>query len=129
MLIQGVDFPEALYWAQSDGGLVVLTGAGVLNPPPSSLPLFAGLAAKIGESSAVDKREGEPDDRYLGSLKAVGVHVHEPAARILINEQTKPNALHRDLIKLFPSAERLRLVTTNFDLVTIHKRNLGSFSL
>src|SRR6266705_5607698 len=115
MLIKGIDFPESLLRAQLSGGLVVFAGAGVSNPPPSSLPLFSGLAAQIGEGTGIGKNLDEPEDRYLGRLKKAGVDVHQSATRILLNDTTKPHDLHRLLLQLFPSPLRVRLVTTNFD--------------
>jgi len=69
MLIKGMDFPEELLRAQSTGELVVFCGAGVSNPPPSALPLFADLAAIIGHGSGLKKDPSDPADRYFGSLK------------------------------------------------------------
>ncbi|MGO9199695.1 MAG: hypothetical protein ACLQM8_04040, partial [Limisphaerales bacterium] len=115
VVIKGIDFPEALLRSQEDGELVVFAGAGVSCPPPSSLPLFEQLADQIGGASGVLKLENEPAEHYLGRLKKRGVHVHEAAARILVNDQTKPHELHKLLVQLFPSADRLRIVTTNFD--------------
>ncbi|WP_374681705.1 SIR2 family protein [Accumulibacter sp.] len=34
---------------------------------------------------------------------------------MLSGETTAPTPLHRDLLRLFPAAERLRIVTTNYD--------------
>src|SRR5438552_1198565 len=116
MLIKGIDFPEELLRAQAAGDLVVFAGAGVSMPAPSSLPSFSGLAAQIGSASGLEKEENEPEDRYLGRLKNARVNVHEFAARILVNDQSKPHALHRYLLQLFPTSDKVRLVTTNFDI-------------
>jgi len=115
MLVKGIDLPEILLRAQETGELVVFAGAGVSCPRPSNLPLFDGLAIQIGENSGVNKDEREPADHYLGRLKQKGISVHERAARILVNDITKPHDLHRQLLKLFPSFEKVRVVTTNFD--------------
>ncbi len=115
MLIKGIDFPEELLRAQMAGELVIFAGAGVSNPAPSSLPLFGELATRIGASTGIDREASEPEDRYLGRLKKNGVHVHESAARILVNEQTKPHVLHNLLMQIFPSGDKARVVTTNFD--------------
>ena len=115
MLIKGIDFPEELLRAQGAGELVVFAGAGVSMPAPASLPSFTALAAAIGRGSNLQKDEHEPEDRYLGRLKKAGVHVHEAAARILVNERTKPALLHRYLLQLFLTGHKVRLVTTNFD--------------
>ena len=120
MLIKGIDFPEELLRAQMARELVVFAGAGVSNPPPSALPLFGELADRIGAlSGGARERDAkdmeEPDDRYLGRLKKQGMQVHEAAARILVGPHTKPHELHLLLLKVFPSAGDVRLVTTNFD--------------
>ena len=115
MLINGIDFPETLLRAQAAGELVVFAGAGVSMPPPASLPSFSNLALQIGNSSGLQKDQNEPEDRYLGRLKKRGIKVHESAARIFVNDRTKPHALHRHLLQLFPTADNVRIVTTNFD--------------
>ena len=94
---------------------MIFAGAGVSISPPASLPSFAALAAAIGSGSNLQKVEHEPEDRYLGRLKKAGVHVHDAAAGVLVNEATKPTELHRYLLKLFSAGDRVRLVTTNFD--------------
>jgi SIR2-like domain len=115
MLIKGIDFSEQLLRAQGTGDLVVFAGAGVSMPKPALLPSFAQLAAVIGRESNLQRDQHEPEDRYLGRLKKAGVHVHDAAARILVNEATKPTELHRHLLKLFSAGDKVRLVTTNFD--------------
>jgi hypothetical protein len=115
MLIKGIDIPDYLLRAQAAGDLVIFAGAGVSKPPPTTLPLFGGLAAQIGSGTGVEKEKEDPEDRYLGRLKKNGVRVHEAAARILVNENTKPHDLHRLLLQLFPTADKVRVVTTNFD--------------
>lgn len=115
MLIKGIDVPDDLLRAQAAGELVIFAGAGVSNPPPSSLPLFNGLAAQIGSGTGIQKESDDPEDRYLGRLKKNGVRVHEAAAQILVDENTKPHDLHRLLLQLFPTTDKVRVVTTNFD--------------
>lgn len=115
MLIKGIDFPEALLRAQIAGELVVFAGAGVSHPPPTSLPLFRGLAQLIGQHSGLQMQDSEPEDRYLGRLRKRGVDVHEAAAQILLNPESETHDLHRLLLHIFSSANQVRLVTTNFD--------------
>lgn len=130
MLIKGIDLPEILLRAQEAGELVVFAGAGVSCPPPSNLPLFDGLAEKLGENSGISRDKDEPADHYLGRLKKKGINVHERSARILVNDFTKPHDLHRHLLKLFPSSQGLRVVTTNFDVhfSTVSKELFGENS-
>src|SRR5271169_6058825 len=114
MRIRNVDFPEQLLTSQRHGDLAIFAGAGVSIPPPSNYPDFKELAAKVG-SGVLTRQEGEPIDRFLGQLHDKGIKVHNLVATILTDPLSQPNALHSDLLKLFPSPETVRLVTTNFD--------------
>ncbi|HEV2304200.1 MAG TPA: DUF4020 domain-containing protein [Candidatus Acidoferrales bacterium] len=115
MRIRDVNFPEALLSAQKEDNLVIFAGAGVSMPPPSNYPDFPGLASTVA-SGVLIQREEEPTDRFLGRLRDQGIMVHALVKEILTNPGSEPNSLHVDLLKLFRSAETLRLVTTNFDL-------------
>lgn len=81
--------------------------------PPSSLPDFRSLAEYIadGTGSSVE----EPLDRFLGHLHLRGVPVHKRAAERLSVPESRPKPLHQDLLKIFGTIERVRIVTTNFD--------------
>jgi len=116
MLIKTIDFPLEVLQAQKDGRLVVFAGAGVSMPPPANLPSFSRLAQMIG-AEASPQRNREPDDQYLGRLfdGGKGLQVRDLAARILLNEGTKPTDLHFLLLQIFDPALPIRLVTTNFD--------------
>ena len=83
---------------------------------PSDLPSFEKLACDIALGTGIPHEPKEPIDRYLGRLHHRKVAVHERAAKLLSPEESAPNELHRDLLRLFQTAERIRLVTTNFDL-------------
>jgi hypothetical protein len=115
MRINSVDFPESLFKAQKDGSLVVFAGAGVSIPPPSNFPDFDLLAEQVA-AGVLDREKDEPVDRFLGRLKDKGVEVHEKVTRILSDRNSKFNALHLNLLRLFEEPNKLRLVTTNFDL-------------
>ena len=115
MRINSVDFPDSLFKAQKDGSLVVFAGAGVSIPPPSNFPDFNLLAEQVA-AGVLSKEKDEPVDRFLGRLKDKGVEVHEKVRRILSDRNSKPNALHVDLLRLFEEPNKFRLVTTNFDL-------------
>ena len=115
MRINSVDFPDSLFKAQKDGSLVVFAGAGVSIPPPSNFPDFNSLAEQVA-AGVLSKEKDEPVDRFLGRLKDKGVAIHEKVRRILSDRNSKPNALHVDLLRLFEEPHKLRLVTTNFDL-------------
>lgn len=112
MIFNGVRLPDEIRIALEEGRLVVFAGAGISVPPPSDLPLFNGLASQIcGGKLVAPGRE----DRVLGKLARDGTDVHAAAARILYNENTKPTQLHDEILRLFGTPERVRVVTTNFD--------------
>jgi hypothetical protein len=114
MHFRGIDFPDTLLDAQSEGRLAVFAGAGVSMPPPANYPSFEGLALQIADGT-LRLQKHEPLDRFLGHLKARGTAVHRRAHEILNNPASQPTPLHYELLKLFPSISQLRLVTTNFD--------------
>lgn len=113
MWIGQVDFPREVLDAQRDGNLVIFAGAGVSMADPANCPSFWQLACDIGDEPVPDK-ESRALDRYLGRLHREGVRVHEQAHRIL-GESLEPNPLHKELLRLFPSPDQVKLVTTNFD--------------
>jgi hypothetical protein len=109
-----LDFDDRILDAIKDNQLVVFAGAGVSMGPPSDLDNFWKLAEKIARNTGLTP--DLPLDRFLGVLQHRGVAVHLRAAELLSPEGSAPNDLHRDLIRLFGAADRIKLVTTNFDL-------------
>lgn len=109
-----LEFDDRIIDAIKDGKLVVFAGAGVSMGPPSNLDSFWKLAEKIAQNTGLTPEI--PLDRFLGELQHRGVAVHQRALDLLSPEGSAPNDLHRDLIRLFGSADRIKLVTTNFDL-------------
>lgn len=108
-----IEFDDQILDALRDDSLVVFAGAGVSMGPPSNLPSFWKLACDIAQGSG--KSPSMPLDRFLGELHLANVKVHERAAHFLSLPESAPNALHRDLLRLFRTVDRVRLVTTNFD--------------
>jgi hypothetical protein len=110
-----IEIPEALVNAlrDRDKGLVVFAGAGVSMGEPANLPSFRRLAEQIAEGTGETLQDSEPEDRFLGRLQHVDVHAR--AANILSSGKAAPTLLHRDLLRLFPSVDKVRIVTTNFD--------------
>jgi hypothetical protein len=106
-----VDFPPAILAAQREGKLVVFAGAGVSMPPPSNLPSFWKLAEMLAAGTTSPT---EPLDQFLGCLPPE-LKIHERTRSILSGSASKPNALHRDLLRVFLRPQNVRLVTTNFD--------------
>lgn len=115
MKFGSIDIPQHLLDALKNGNLVVFAGAGVSMGEPANLPDFWELASYIADGTG--KTPDEPFDRFLGKLQHSGVDVHSRAAARLNRVDLELTELHRDLLKLFPSPEKLRLVTTNFDLL------------
>ena len=110
-------FPEPVKSALRDGRLVVFAGAGVSMGEPACLPDFVSLARMIAPGTGESLEDNTPVDRFLGRLKDKGTKVHELAAKALSGEDPAPTALHRDLLRLYSDASRVRIVTTNFDLL------------
>ena len=121
MTVSNIRFPEPLRSALRDGELVVFAGAGVSMGSPACLPDFTTLADSIAKGSGETRLDGETDDAFLGRLHNVGVRVHDRAARLLQTNRCgnppRPTDLHRDLVRLYPEPDRVRIVTTNFDLL------------
>ena len=109
-----IEFDDCILDALRDGRLIVFAGAGVSMGPPSNLASFWKLTCDIAQGTGL--APSEPLDRFLGQLHHRNVAVHERAAELLSPVGSAPNALHHYLLRLFRTADRVRLVTTNFDL-------------
>jgi hypothetical protein len=109
-----LDFDDRILEAIKDRKFVVFAGAGVSMGPPSNLDNFWTLAEKIARNTGLTPEI--PLDRFLGVLQHRGVAVHQRAAELLSPPDSAPNDLHRNLVRLFGAADRIKLVTTNFDL-------------
>ena len=117
MKIGDIDFPEPLLNALRDGKLVIFAGAGVSMGPPACLPDFKSLANTIAKGTGETLQGGETIDEFLGRLQYKGMKVHALVAKALSQEGPKATKLHRNLLRLYSSAEQIRVVTTNFDLL------------
>ena len=117
MLISNVEFPDAVIDALHESRLVVFAGAGVSMDKPACLPKFKFLTEFIAKGTGKSQRNGETFEQFLGRLHDQGVKVHVRAKRILSREGLEPTDLHQDLLRLYPKAGPIRLVTTNFDLL------------
>ncbi len=115
MKLAGIDFPDPVLDALRDGNLVVFAGAGVSKPAPADLPDFKDLAKEIAEGSGETLRDEESLDHFLGRLKHPGAEVHKRAKDILTRRDSQPTELHKNLLRLYPNAKSVRIVTTNFD--------------
>ena len=106
-----IEFDNCIFDALRDDKLVVFAGAGVSMAPPSNLVSFKDLTSKIAQGTGDEPTE--PLDRFLGQLQHRKVDVHNRAAEILSPAGSAPNDLHQNLLRIFRTAERVRLVTTN----------------
>ena len=114
MRIESIDFPDPIITALRNSELVVFAGAGV--SMPAGLPDFKGLVEKIEEKTGENKEE-ETEDQFLGRLHNEGIRVHKIASKILTENNPKPTTLHHNLLRLYDTADKVRIVTTNFDLL------------
>jgi hypothetical protein len=111
-----IEFDDPILDALRDDRLVVFAGAGVSMGPPSNLASFWGLTCDIAQGTGLTPTQSEPLDRFLGQLNHRNVAIHERAAQVLSPTGSAPNALHHDLLRLFRTADSIKLITTNFDL-------------
>ncbi|SMQ30391.1 SIR2-like domain-containing protein [Pseudomonas helmanticensis] len=112
--LAALDFPDSILEALRDDRLVIFAGAGVSVGAPSSLDGFWKLAERIAYGTG--KTPADPLDRFLGELSHQGVPVHERAREHLTPPNSAPNSLHHDLVRAFRTVDRVKIVTTNYDL-------------
>ncbi|MDN3652768.1 DUF4020 domain-containing protein [Thalassotalea ponticola] len=113
MILGEVDFPSQLVDAAIEGKLVIFAGAGVSMGAPANLPSFEQLAGDI--ANGFGKEPKKPLDQFLGSLSPEELVIQKAAISSLEEINSKPKYLHQHLLNLFPSSEKVRIVTTNFD--------------
>ena len=112
-----VNLPESLLEAQQGGRLVAFVGAGVSIGPPSGLPVFVALAKQIAAEAQIpwEDKYAQRLDWFLGRWEDQGVAVHDLVRSKIAIPGSQPNQLHDSIVRLFPSAAHLRIVTTNYD--------------
>ena len=69
----------------------------------------------IAQGTGEALQEREPTDRFLGRLQNAGVNVHVRAEEALSCEDREATELHHSLLRIYPDAAQVRIVTTNFD--------------
>lgn len=130
MQFHSTEIPDGLVSAALSGHLVVFAGAGVSMQDPVHLPSFDCLIEQI--KGAVDpydqlrsrqyqmsqdgerKVYSETPEQYLSYLNREAGFVREECCAVL-SSRGRTNALHRELLRLFPDAIPPKIVTTNFD--------------
>lgn len=114
MRFQDVDLPLVVIDSRKRGDLVLFAGAGVSMDAPSNYPNFRDLATDLG-GTAYPIEDHELIDRYLGRLVENGIPVHDRVKGRLSDPHSRPNHLHESVVRLFGSADAIRIVTINFD--------------
>lgn len=109
-----VDVPDELLDAAAQGTLVLFVGAGASINWPSSLPLFDGLVRQIAEMNATNVDTEVSGDAFLGRISTLHP-VREQARAITGGPSSKPNDLHRAIVRLASASKALQIVTTNYD--------------
>jgi hypothetical protein len=112
-IADSITLPPDLERARAADDLVVFAGAGVSMGPPANLPGFQNLARQIGEPR-VALGDRTDYDRYLGEAERLGINVQD-RARSILSVEGRHTDLHEDLLGIFGTPDRVRLITTNFD--------------
>ena len=119
MLFHNTDIPSKLVDASRNGNLVIFAGAGVSKQDPLKFPDFNSLVSLIkSEVDLADRMEPFNKDsisceQYLAHLES-RYDIRSVAAKLL-DTAGKTTELHKNIIRLFPSNDTVRIVTTNFD--------------
>jgi len=113
--------PETIRQAHLADSLVVFVGAGVSRGHPACLPSFWELAEQIAEGTG--EKVKEPLDQFLGHLKRQGPNVHS-SAKDIFSVNVDPTPVHKDILRLFGVAHKVRIVTTNFDRILTEAANI-----
>ncbi len=119
MLFHNTDIPSKLVDASRNGNLVIFAGAGVSKQDPLKFPDFNSLVSLIkSEVDLADRMEPFDKDsisceQYLAYLES-RYDIRSVAAKLL-DTSGKTTELHKNIIRLFPSNDTVRIVTTNFD--------------
>jgi hypothetical protein len=117
MRIADIEFPEGVLASLRAHELVIFAGNGVSRGDPARLPSFSDLAAEIAKGTPLTPELEEEEDHFLGRLADGGTDVHTLAANVLERNGPQPTDLHRNLLRLYESSDKVRIVTTNFDLL------------
>lgn len=112
-----VELPDEVVEAHVNGELVLFVGAGASLGKPSNLPLYEGLAKKLGKLAAYPFSRKRGLDYYIGSLESLpsGFDAHQHALDIISNPKSKHNPTHSAVVSLAESSGAVRIVTTNYD--------------
>lgn len=120
MIVDSVAIPDELCEALVEDRLVVFAGAGVSMQGEIPLPPFADLVRQIARSldplnkCKILNSDADSCEASLGRLSEMG-DIHGSCASIIGGAKGFSD-LHSNILSLFGKSERVRVVTTNFDL-------------
>jgi hypothetical protein len=121
-----VSVPDEIVDALIDDRLVIFVGAGASVRAPSGLPLFDMLVNRVaddlGFAPYLASKHHSPD-AYLEEIeRTLEVKVPPPSRPMrervvaqLTGSPSSPNDVHEAIVRLFPQADKVRIVTTNYD--------------
>ena len=121
-----VNVPDEIVDALIDERLVIFVGAGASVRAPSSLPLFDTLVNRVADDLGFDPylaSTHHSPDAYLEEIeRALEQRVPPPRRPMrervvaqLTGTPSSPNDVHEAIVRLFPQADKVRIVTTNYD--------------
>jgi len=134
MIFAETDFPDKIIKALKEENLVVFAGTGVSMGEPANLPSFKGLTANIAQKVGKNyyKSSNKRPEVFLYDLKKENKNVHKITRNIIEDSDPEPTSLHRNLLEIFQTQDKVKIVTTNYDrLFEKAAENLvdeGSFS-
>ena len=112
------DLPNEIIHALQKKKLVVFAGTGVSMGEPANLPSYDGLANEIARRTGeIYDEESDDPEVFLDRLKKENKNVHKITHSILDSSDAQPTSLHRNLLKIFQTADSVRLITTNYDML------------
>lgn len=111
----GVNVPDDLLKQLEEEQVVLFLGAGISKLAPSNLPDFTKLTKDICKEAGVPFSNKLSLDYNLSKVVKAGYDVHQRVFEKINPPGSKPNEWHETLLRWFGSADKVRIVTTNFD--------------
>lgn len=110
-----VNLPDALITAVAEGDLVLFVGAGASMNAPANLPSFKELAAQLAEATRNEIEMHLEPDAFIGRLCDSDSTVRQHVRAIIANPNSRPNDMHRAILRLSNACGTIRIVSTNYD--------------
>jgi hypothetical protein len=113
----GVNVPDDLLKQLEEEQVVLFLGAGISKLSPSNLPDFTKLTRDICKEANVPFSKNLSLDYNLSKVAKIGsgYDVHQRVIDKINPPSSKPNDWHETLLRWFGCANKVRIVTTNFD--------------